>query len=1163
MKKNRTSLCRGSFVPIRQYLRIMKLTFILMFIGLMSFASVSYSQATRLTFEAKNETIEDVFKQIEQLSQFKFAYNSTKLDVDKIVSLKVENQTIDVILDKILGSANYQYKIVDRYIIITDENSKDNSTAVTEQQIKKITGKVSDTGGISLPGVSVVVKGTTIGTITDSEGRFSLSNLPEKAVLKFSFVGMKTQEVQVGGQNYLEVKLSEETVGIEEVVAVGYGTQKKIDLTGSVSQIKMEDVLGDRPIITVAAALQGSVPGLTITNPSTPGAAATFNIRGTTSINGGGPLVLIDNAEGDINMINPEDIESVSVLKDAASTAIYGARAAFGVILVKTKQAKKNTKPVFNYNNNLAFTAPINKANQASVVDVLQTYANWSPTPATAGPEGQDYMKWVQYAKDFLVNPGNYPTDGIYLSPDDNKYYFLKDNDPQNAIFDKYGFQQSHNLSATGGGDKITYRMSAGTVSNNGPLITDKDSYDRLNIAGYVNADLTSWLSSSLDMKYNTSEKSLVSYGSIYTPRQRYYPVGRLVSKIDGNSYPTNTPENYLLYGNPDKNIRKETRIFSRTVLTPFKGLEGIVEYTMDDFMRDDKSFTRSTTMVEMNRNSSPSVAVPVYSNSKGFNAYKALNAYASYTFETADKNHNIKILGGYSQERSYNETLNANRKEVINADLPSISGAAGEILADDSFSDYTIRSGFFRTNYNFKDKYLFEANGRYDGSSKFPTKNRFGFFPSASLGWNVAKENFMNFSKNWLNEFKLRASWGQIGNQNIAAYGYAPKMDPTRADWIVGITKPATIGMPPLVRQDYTWEGVEIQDVGVDLALMNNRLKVTADVYIRKTTGMLAPGMEFPAVVGTGAPLQNAADLKNNGWEVSVNWKDKIGKVGYNIGFNVYDSQTEITNYNNVSKLLGTGYYVGQKLGEIWGYRNDGFYTIDDFKDGWQTNTWALKDGVTSIKGVAVRPGDVKFKNLSDKGNSVANQIDNGMNTVSDPGDMEIIGNSTPRYSYGINGGVNYAGFNFSFVFNGVGKRDYFTNDDLAFPMASNTATVYAHEMDYWQPVDWQNGNYTPVNPYAKYPRIYNGNPNISSNTRTQDRYLINASYLRLRNVTLSYTLPSYIVKKAGLNSVKIFTSLENPFTWSHLDAGRDPEGLGWGYPYYSTTSFGLNVTF
>lgn len=1035
-----------------------------------------------------------------------------------------------------------------------------------------VSGKVADSKGLSIPGVSVTVQGTKEGTSTDFDGNYTLHNVSSNATIEFTFIGMESYMIKVGNKKVINAVLKESTAMLNEVIVVGYGTQKKSNLTGSVTQVSMSEVLGDRPITTVGAALQGAVPGLNVINPATPGAAASFNIRGVTSINGGGALVLIDNAEGDINMLNPEDVESVSVLKDAASTAIYGARAAFGVVLVTTKRAKKNSKTVFNYNNNFAFTKPTNQVEQASVPDILHALGNWSNTPTVGGPTKQDYIKWEQYARDyqrdpssFLANnPGRFQGDGRYLPADDpQNYYYLKNTDVQNGIFDNYGLQSTHNLSAAGGEERVTYRFSLGSVQNDGPLITDKDRYQRINISSFVSADLAKWLNTSVDFKYNTSNKSLVTLGPIYRQLPNFTPEGMMPKSTDvnGPQYVVSTPMNYLLYGNPDKNIRKETRIFSRTVLTPFKGFEGVLEYTMDDFFRDDKSFTKSTDYIETNMLVTPSAPTPLYTNNKGNNAYSSLNAYASYSFTTPNGDHRFKILQGFSQERNYVENLSVNRKEIINSDLPSISGSVGETIADDSFVDTTIRSTFYRVNYNYKDKYILEANGRYDGSSKFPSLNRYGFFPSFSAGWQVAKESFMDWSNSWLNEFKIRGSWGQIGNQNIAAYGYSPKMDPSRAPWIVGTTQPATLGMPPLVRQDYTWETVESADIGVDFSFLRNRLQASGDYYIRKTNGMLAPGMEFPAVVGAAAPLQNAADLENRGWEVSASWKDKIGKVGYYLGFNVYDSQTEITKYNNAQGLLDSGYYVGQKLGEIWGYRNDGYYTVEDFKD---TTTWTLKDGVTSIRGTSVRPGDAKFKNLSDKGNSIPNQIDQGLNTVNDSGDREIIGNSSARYSYGINGGVNYAGFYFSFVMNGVGKRDVWVSDPLMFPFPDrNFATIYSHQLDYWQPIDAVNGNWQPINPNPRYARIYGENINGGSNNRVQDKYLLDASYLRLKNVTLGYNLPSQMVKKVGFSSVKLFCSLENIYTFSHLEKGRDPESLSWGYPFYATTSFGLNMTF
>ncbi|MEN2416278.1 SusC/RagA family TonB-linked outer membrane protein [Flavobacterium mesophilum] len=1056
-----------------------------------------------------------------------------------------------------------------------------------------VTGVVTDSKGLAIPGVSVMIQGSKTGTSTDFDGKYTLQNVKSDDVIEFTFIGMESYAVKAGGQKTINATLKETTSNLNEVVVVGFGTQKKSNLTGAVSQVKMDEVLGDRPVTTVAAALQGAVPGLNITNAATPGVAATFNIRGVTSINsnGGGALVLIDNAEGDVNMLNPEDVESVSVLKDAASTAIYGARAAFGVVLITTKKAKKNSKTVFSYNNNFAYTRPINQVEQAPIADIVHTMANWSNTPLVGGPTKQNLVLWEKYIRDYNAdpvnflnnNPGKFQAEGRFLpSADPQSYYYLKDTDIQNGIFDNHGVQKINNFGAQGGSEKITYRLSFGTVNNDGPLITDKDNYERYNLGSYVSADLAKWINTSLDFKYNTSNRSIVSLGPIYRQLPNFTPVDTAVPKstdLNGLTYIFSAPQNYIKYGNPEQYARKETRIFSRTVLTPFKGFEGVLEYTMDDFYNDYKYFSKSTDYMETNMLVTPSSQTPTYFNNKSNSQYRSLNAYITYAFQSPSGDHKFKLQQGFSQERTYYEALNVNRKEMINSDLPSISTGVGETIADDAFIDKSIRSTFYRVTYNYKDKYLLEANGRYDGSSKFPKETRFGFFPSFSAGWQVAKESFMTWSNSWLNEFKLRASWGQIGNQNIimrnsagnweeVVYGYSPKMDSSRAPWLVGTTQPATLSLPPLVRQDYTWETAETTDFGVDMSFLKNRLQLSADYYIRKTKGMLAPGMELPAVVGATAPLQNTADLENKGWEASASWRDKIGKVGYYVGFNVYDSQAVITKYNNAAGLLtidgagnNTSYYVGQKIGEIWGYRNDGYYTVEDFKD---TSTWALKDGVTSIKGTAVRPGDVKYKNLADNGTSVANQIDPGVGTTADAGDRQVIGSNAARYSYGINGGVNYAGFDFSFIMNGVGKRDAWVSDMLHFPLVDrNFSTVYSHQLDYWQPIDAANGNWQPINPNPEYPRLYNENANVVSNTRIQDRYLINAAYLRLKNLTLGYNVPANVVKKVGLNTFKVFCSVENPYTWSKLEKGRDPESLSWGYPFYTTTSFGLNLTF
>ena len=1046
-----------------------------------------------------------------------------------------------------------------------------------------VSGKVSDNKGLPIPGVTVTVQGTKLGTVTDFDGKYTLGNVSSNSNLEFSYIGMESYVIKVGNQKVINATLKEAASALNEVVVVGFGTQKKANLTGAVSQVKMDEVLGNRAVTSAVAALQGAVPGLVVTTSSVPGGNSTFNIRGTTSINGGGPLVLIDNAEGDINMLNPQDIESVSVLKDAASTAIYGAKAAFGVVLVTTKRAKKNSSPTFNYNNNFAFSDPTNQLEQASVVDIIQQNVDWTNGPNVGGNGVPIPSKWLQLAKDYTQldqagfvakYPGTYPADGRYYDATDKAYYYLKDNDPMNQIFANHGLQQTHNFSASGGSDKITYRMSLGTVNTDGPLIESKDAYSRYNISSFVNADLTKWLTTSLDVKYNDTDQTSVNSGTypFYRTMPRYYPVGEMGTVASPNVlYPVYNNENLYRAGNPDKYTRNETRIFSRTVLNPFKGFEGVVEYTLDAITADTKTFSKSTILIESNQSANPVPAIPVYANNKGVQDINNLNAYVSYSFASPSGNHKFKILQGFSQGQIVNSSLNVNRKDIISDELPSISTATGEILASDTYSDSSTRSSFYRVNYDYKDKYLLEANGRYDGSSKFPTDTRYGYFPSFSGGWNVAKEGFMNWSDNWLNEFKLRASWGQIGNQNIAPYGYYPDMTSYRPTWIQNGagTLPVSLDMPPLVRTDYTWEVVETTNFGVDLSLFKNRLQATGEYYTRKTIGMLTAGAQLPATVGTGAPQQNAADLKVTGWEASISWRDKIGKVGYHLAANVFDSKTIITKFGNAANDLSQPYYVGKELGEIWGYRNDGFYTIEDFKPGWPT-AWNLNDGVATFNGFNPKPGNTKYKNLTDDSaltSNKPNQINGGMNTLADHGDQEVIGNSALHYQYGISGGVNYAGFDLSFMLNGVGKRDVWINDALAFPAFGTNAitTLYSHQANnYWQPIDRANGNWQPINPNAKYARIYEQNDGGNGNDyRVQDKYLQNGAYLRLQNVSLAYNLPSNFIKKAGFNAVKFFVSLDNAYTWDHLEAGRDPESLSWGYPYYKTTSFGMNMTF
>ena len=1035
-------------------------------------------------------------------------------------------------------------------------------------------GVVKDNQGETVIGASVVVKGSTNGTITGLDGDFTLDNVKRGDVIQISYIGYVSQEVVWQGTP-LNITLKEDSQTLEEVVVVGFGSQKKANLTGSVSQVKMDDVLGERPVTNVKNALQGSMPGLMVSGGASPGEAKSFNIRGTVSINGMNPLVLIDNVEGDIDLLNPEDIESVTVLKDAASSAIYGARAAAGVILITTKKAKKGEKFNLNYNANFGFQTSINSPKQASLDEYLRAYqaAGFSETYYAGNGS---VSKWREYLAGYKENPAAYPTvgDGIYIGEDGAPYY-LNDKDVYKA-FQETSFMQTHNLTANGGTEKLRYRLSAGLTKEDGPLIESKDTYMRKNISSFISADITDWLTQEADFRYTVADRSepMGSGDGIYCMNHiSFYPSGMMPGSVNtsvGKDLPLITPENQIRYNNPYLTDTDNTRIYLRTIMRPIKGLELVGEYTYDRKNWQKSYYAKKWEYTTEQLGSNNSVTSDYLFKSEDHEDYNALNLYGTYNFSIKE-DHMFKVMAGFNQERKQNSWISVQTHDMIAPSAPSFTSATGKIIPQNSYSDYAIRGAFYRINYNYKDRYLFEANGRYDGSSKFPKDDRFGFFPSFSVGWNIARESWMEKALDYVSDLKLRASWGQIGNQNIGNYGYYSTMQPVGNSnyWLKDGEFITYISTPGLVSNSFTWETVETLDIGFDASMFNSRLQVTFDWYQRTTRDMLIAGIQLPAVVGTSAPMRNAADMRTRGWEIAVNWRDQIGDWKYNVGFNLYDYKSKITKYsNNEDKLLSQNYYEGKTLGEIWGYVSDGFYTIDDF-DG--PGTWQLKDGVASLDGYNPRPGDEKFVNLNDDRGT--NEINSGLNTVDSPGDQKVIGNSTPRYNFGVNLGVSYKGFSLSAILQGTAKRDVWIGGMSLFPFGGSAKAYYPvfyNQTDYWEPMGSCDGQYTEndreywvaKNPDASLYRLYSNMQNHGSNQRASTKYLQNGTYMRLKNITLAYTFPKALISKVSLSALKVFVSAENLATISSLPKGYDPERLSWGYPFYRTLSFGLNVT-
>ena len=1125
------------------------------------FYNIAYGQNQPITVSMKNQPLLKVFEIIEDQTEFSIAYNQTKLDVKQKVSANFVREAVSSVLNSVLKGTGFTYRQEGKHIIIIPVPAKaeaaPNNTTSTQQSIK-IRGTVTDAQGEPLIGANVLVDGSKQATITDMNGEFSLE-VPANSKLRVTYIGYVTQEVTVKNKTLFNIQLQEDTQTMDEVVVIGFGTQKKVNMTGAVASVNIKESLGDRPITNVSAALQGVVPGLKIESTTgTPGDDMTYNIRGTTSINGGEPLVLVNNVPMDINMIDPQDIESVSILKDAASAAIYGARAAFGVILITTKQGKKDMAPRFNYNNNFSFSKASELPQKASPLESVLAYKEMGWANDTY-VDGKNITQWEGYIRDYQANPSNYPNG--YIFDDQGNLFLMRENDMFADMMDNFGFMQNHSFSVSGGSQRTSYRLSLGYTGEDGILVTDKDKFDRINMSSFLSVDVNKWLTTQLDIRYANSTQNKVEQGgrngvwgsAMYLPS--YHNI--LPYEQDGIEYPAETSATFVRYGEPRVIKKTNLRTLGRVIISPLKGLKITGEYTYNRITEYNRMYVNKYKYIGFNFTGLlNNVENSRYALTQGFTNYNAINAFANYDFSIGK--HDIAIMGGYNQEESHKESQWSQRTDVLLENLPSLSGSTGTASVTDSFDEYAIRGLFYRVNYTYDGKYMFEANGRYDGTSRFPKDSRFGFFPSVSAGWRISEEAFMKPLNSVLSNLKLRGSWGNIGNQSITPYAYIPGMDAEQAYWTVSGIKVTTLKPAALVSNSFTWEKVTTIDVGFDLGLLDNRLNMVFDWYRRDTKGMLAPGSELPGVLGASAPLQNTADLRSKGWEISVDWNDQIGKVKYSIGFNLYDAKTKITKYNNETGLFGKDkndnetYRVGMELGEIWGYVTDRLYTVDDFDaDG------KLKPGIAKVEGYNPNPGDILYKDLD--GNDI---INSGTSTTKDPGDRKIIGNNTRRYQYGIHGSASWNGFSLSFLLQGVGKRDLWVMNDLFYPHYDAWTTVYDSQLNYW----------TPENTNSYFPRIYEkAAGNTDANTRVQTRYLQDGSYLSIRNITLSYNFPSKWMSKIGVNNLAVFFSGENLYTFDHLPKGLDPERSvtddlgqrGFTYPYMRQYSFGINLSF
>ena len=1080
---------------------------------------------------------------------------------------------------------------------------------VTElQEQNTITGVITDTQGEPITGATVAVVGKTVGAVSDINGRFTL-NVRPGAKLSISYVGYKT--VTVAASESMKIELQEDAGQLSEVVVVGYGTQKKANLTGAVSTVDLSKTMAGRPQQDVAKALQGAVPGLSvISNNGDINGKPTLRIRdvGTLSNDAkSNPLIVVDGVPmDDISFLNTQDIESVSVLKDAASTSIYGTRAAFGVILIQTKGAKGADRTTINYSNNFSWdgatflpkfsdvpsqlrAALEGKANANNYeVELFGMYFDkllplaekWQQQ--NGGKQG--YREMRQYVDDNNV--------GDYTIIDKTPYYYA-DWDINKIYYNNAAPAQSHALSIQGASGKSTYYLSLGYDYKEGTMKIRPDKLNKYNASLAITTSPYDWLQ--MGARINFTRRDFTTpdtYNNIYQYIWRWGSFFLPSGSINGHDRRIMA----MLKQAADKNVTTDyLRInsFAKANITEGLTLNADFTYAIENMNSGSQDFS----VYGMNWGSlTPSYIVNkgstnVWRDNSKTNTW-TLNAYLNYE-KTFAASHNLKVMLGLNAEKERYTYFWGNRKNIIDERFPELNLASpiGQDL--DAAHTHRASAGYFgRINYDYKDIYLLELNGRYDGSSRFPRHSHWAFFPSVSLGYRFSEEPYFKNLKNVVSNGKLRASFGEIGNEAVGDYMFESlitQVDRDKVHWVDGNQESANklpmFNTPNLVEPILTWERIRTTDVGLDLGFLNNELSVGFDWYQRENTDMLAPSQVLPQVLGTDAPMANAGTLRTRGWELTLDWHHRFGEFNVYANFNLADSKTVVTKWESKAKLLNQN-YSGKTYGDIWGFETDRYFEESDFTGQNADGTWNYANGIASQKGLEqgsfhYGPGDVKFKDLD--GNGV---IDGGDGTADNHGDLKVIGNFLPRYEYSFHLGGAWRGFDLDLFFQGVGKRDVWTVSSMNFPlMREADLAIYDHQMSYNR-VIYKNGlkdvERYEVNQANKYPRLFPGNDpqgTISvidagtNNYYPQSRYLTDMSYLRLKNVTLGYTLPKELTRKAYIQKARIYFSANNLFLlYKGNDLPVDPEinagaGLaygGWGRtaPITRTFSFGMQVT-
>ncbi len=1108
-------------------------------------------------------------------------------------------------------------------------------------QNRAVGGTVLDASGQPVVGAVVMVPGTNNAAVTDVDGHFSIRVGAGEASLEVSCLGYTTQTLNVpAAQGSVSVVLQEDNMMLEETVVVGYGVQKKVNLTGAVTSVDTQE-LQDRSTHSLTNMLQGAVPGLNIsTSSGNPGSVGSLNIRGITSINEAEPLVLIDGSEGDLSRVNAADVENISVIKDASAAAIYGARAAYGVILVTTKTGtEQGGRAKVRYSGRWGWEEPtvstdFENRGYWSVYTVDKFWATDAGKNYTTY-NAHDMAELLARVNDKTENPDR-PWVVQEMRNGRNQWIYYANTDWYHELYnDKHPVQQ-HNISVTGGNKDIKYFLSGAYDRQSGIIKMNPDVFQKFNLRAKIDARLNKYMR----LSNNTS-----FYSSGYN-----YPGGSSIqdsfayaSRHALASFPLQNPDGSWLYATPmiagnynvangrhllfaegkARNQQNRSDLSNTTELkiTPFKDLTITANYTYR--LYQNRNQYRS---VNFKYRQYPDADFEYYTTGAGEDALQettvtnqrhTANIFATYDHTFANA-HQLTVTAGFNAELWSSKTVGAIGKNLLSETLNDLNlvgpDATGNVLTEVSGgqNEYSIAGFFGRINYNFKERYLVEVSGRYDGTSRFRSGHRWGFFPSASLGWRISEEPFFHPARRVVDNLKLRLSYGRLGNQVVRTssgaqnyYAYLREISINDFEGYsfgegTSMGKYATLGAP--VDANLTWETAEQWNVGVDFAAFKNRLTFTGEIYQRNTLNMLTAGPDLPALYGAASPQTNAADLKTQGYELSVGWRDQFSLFGRPFGYGVRatlsDYRSYITRFNNPYKSLAMSYYVGMRLGEIWGYEVDGLFATDEEA---QKYTSEVLDATTLVTGRLTGgflAGDLRFVDLDNDGHYQidadghfvldenghkillpedqwrVNTLSMGSNTVDDPGDRKILGNALASLQYGFTLSFDYMGFDVQAFFQGTG-------DHYWYPAGMNLMFwgPYSYPYTSFLQRDFIDRVWSEENPNTYFPRPRAYSSTGGELSKVNSRYLQNIRYLRFKNLTVGYSLPGKVTRKIGIDKVRVYFSGENLAYWSPLKKNTlylDPEsaytrsGTGnsaaqdhMSYPWQKTFMFGVEITF